>query len=218
MGRRSRFGLFISLAIIGALGAAGRSAAADDIWGRFFGETPPPEALERELRAFEDSRQTMRETIRDTVERLSAVQDYDLEAAEGDAERIREDIEGVLGDLGPEGDLGAAANGAYRWMLAQRERVRARTDLTPAQKEYLLPEWDLQIAEVERVLDELRAVETRLTAQLRVVAGHEGFLEELLVLGKARVATETLQSTLAEFRRIAAEFEALGVDYSAPVN
>jgi hypothetical protein len=198
--------------------AAAPAPASADLWSRVFGETLPPEALERELETFETSRDSLRDTIEDAIGVLSEVQDYDLAAAERDAERIREEIEGLLGDLGPSGELGSAARGAHRWMLVQRERVRARPDLSPAQKTLLLPEWDTQIAEVERVIAELEKVEDRLEAQLRIVAGHEGFLEELLLLGKARVATETLTSVLAEFRRIVAEFEALGVDYAAPVN
>lgn len=209
-----------ALALAAGLAAAGPAPAqrSDDIWALFFGAELPPEELERELERFSETRRALREIVEGTIERLTAVQDYDLEAAESDAERIREEMEGVVGSLGPDGALGAAANGAYRWMLAQRERVRARPDLTPAQKSFLVGEWDVQIAEVERVLEELRAVETRLLAQLRIAAGHEGFLEELLLLGKARIATRQLTATLDEFRRIAAEFEELGVDYTAPVN
>lgn len=194
------------------------AAAQSDLWSRLFGETLPPETLERELETFEENRETLRETVENAIDTLGGVEDYDLEAAERDAERIREEMEGIVGSLGPDGELGGAAKGAYRWMLAQRERVRGRTDLTPGQKTLLLSEWDRQIAEVERVLDSLEKVEARLAAQLRIVAGQEGFLEELLLLGKARVATETLKSVVDEFRRVVSEFEALGVDYAAPVN
>jgi len=198
--------------------AAPVAATAGDLWSRFFGETLPPEALERELEAFEENRGALRETVEEAIDTLSRVEDYDLETAERDAERIREEMEGVLSDLGAEGELGSAARGAYRWMLAQRERVRGREGLTPGQRQLLVSEWDKQIAEVEGLLEELATVQARLAAQLRVVAGQEGFLEELLLLGKARVATDTLDSMLAEFRRVVAEFESLGVDYASPVN
>jgi len=192
--------------------------ASSDIWDRFFGERLPPEQLERELESFDSTRRSLRDTLRSAIDTLSAVQEYDLAAAEAEAEAIREEIEGVVESLGPEGELGGAANGAYRWMIAQRERIRTRPNLTDPQKALLVAEWNFEIAEVERVLDELRVVEARLIGQLRVASGHEAFLEELLLLGKARVATATLQSVLAEFRRIVTEFDSLGVVYEAPVN
>ncbi|MEM1344614.1 MAG: hypothetical protein AAGI34_08560 [Pseudomonadota bacterium] len=217
MPRRRPTALWARLCLIGALLGAAPAESAN-FWERYFGETPPPEALQDELQAFDESRRSLRDTVSEAVRTLSEIGEYDIEDAEREAEGIRRNIEGVLDSIGDGGSLDSAADSAYAWMRAQKSRVLRRRDLSDAQKTLLVGEWNRNLAEIEQVLEELAAVRARLAVQLRIVSGHEGFLEELLVLGKARIATDTLRDVVTEFRKIAEYFEQLGIEYSAPSN
>jgi hypothetical protein len=140
------------------------------------------------------------EITESSTSRLRDIAGYSAQDAKNEAEKYRRLMIDLSQRLAPDGELTEQANKALTWVNANLDRIQRDHGLEDEFRTYLLAEWTRHRDEVQKGIGELRAAGEKLSLLLREMSGYQRYLEEMVLLQKAKEAADIIRKLVDQIR------------------